>query len=63
MLLLKETAGKTAKYHGLNGLKEIMELTGQSAETLRNWFLKKPLLFQIVVVGCLALREGGKNEI
>ena len=57
MLILKETAGKTAKYHGLNGLKEIVELTGQSAETLRNWFINKPLLFQIVVAGCLALRD------
>ena len=78
MLLLKKTAGKTAKYHGLNGLKEITELTGQSVETLRNWFLKKPLLFHVVLVGCLMLRdckkasvvsgclelrEGGQNEI
>jgi len=57
MLLLKETAGKTAKYHGLNGLKEMTERTGQSVETLRNWFLKKPLLFQVVLAGCLALRD------
>lgn len=57
MLLLKETAGKTAKYHGLNGLKEMMQRTGQSAENLRNWFLHKPLLFQAVLAGCLALRE------
>jgi hypothetical protein len=57
MLLLKETAGKTAKYHGLNGLKEMTELTGQSVETLRNWFINKPLLFQTVVAGCLALRD------
>lgn len=57
MLILRETAGKTAKYHGLNGLKEMTELTGQSAETLRNWFINKPLLFQVVVAGCLALRD------
>lgn len=57
MLILKETAGKTAKFHGLNGLKEMRERTGQSAENLRNWFLHKPLLFNVILAGCLALRE------
>jgi len=46
------TASKQAKEAGLKSLLQVAELTGQSTQTLNNWFNHKPELFGIVLLGC-----------
>lgn len=46
------TASKQAKEFGLKSLTQVSELTGQSLQTLTNWFNHKPELFKIVLLGC-----------
>jgi len=46
------TASKAAKAANLKGLKQVSELTGQSTQTLINWFNDKPELFEVVLLGC-----------
>jgi hypothetical protein len=48
------TASKQAKELGLKSLTQVSELTGQSLQTLTNWFNDKPELFEIVLFGCKA---------
>lgn len=48
------TASKQAKELGLKSLTQVGELTGQSLQTLTNWFNDKPELFNIVLLGCKA---------
>ncbi len=48
------TASKQAKELGLNSLTQVSELTGQSLQTLTNWFNDKPELFEIILLGCLS---------
>jgi hypothetical protein len=47
------TASKKAKELGLKSLAQVSELTGQSPQTLINWFNDKPELFNIVLLGCV----------
>ena len=46
------TASKQAKELGLKSLTQVSELTGQSLQTLTNWFNHKPELFNVVLLGC-----------
>lgn len=48
------TASKQAKELGLKSLTQVSELTGQSLQTLTNWFNDKPELFYVVLLGCKA---------
>ena len=48
------TASKQAKELGLKSLTQVSELTGQSLQTLTNWFNDKPELFEVVLLGCAA---------
>ena len=52
------TASKQAKELGLKSLTQVSELTGQSLQTLTNWFNDKPELFKVVLLGCVALNYG-----
>ncbi len=47
------TPAKRCKEIGLNGLKEVIEATGQSQQCLDNWFKNKPELFEIIIKGVL----------
>lgn len=47
------TASKQAKELGLKSLTQVSELTGQSLQTLTNWFNDKPELFSVVLLGCV----------
>ena len=49
------TASKQAKELGLKSLTQVSELTGQSLQTLTNWFNHKPELFNVVLIGCVQL--------
>lgn len=59
------TPSKQAKELGLKSLTQVSELTGQSLQTLTNWFNDKPELFEIVLLGCVGklklLKEAGEN--
>lgn len=48
------TPSKIAKEYGLKSLLQVQQLTGQSAQTLINWHRDKPVLFQIVLLGCIS---------
>jgi len=47
------TPSQQAKAAGLKNLRQVQQLTGQSAQTLGNWAKHKPELFRIVLIGCL----------
>ncbi len=48
------TPSQQAKAAGLKNLRQVQQLTGQSAQTLTNWHRDKPELFKIVIRGCVA---------
>ena len=52
------TASKQAKELGLKSLTQVSKLTGQSPQTLINWFNDKPDLFEVVLLGCVAKGKG-----
>lgn len=52
------TASKQAKGLGLKSLTQVSELTGQSLQTLTNWFNYKPKLFEVVLLGALIKSKG-----
>jgi predicted GIY-YIG superfamily endonuclease len=52
-----ETPAQQAKAAGLKSLSTVSELTGVSLQTLGNWHKNKPQLFQVVLMGCVAVKE------
>lgn len=50
------TASKAAKAAGLKGLSQMADITGQSPQTLTNWFKNKPQLFDVVLNGCRMMK-------
>ncbi len=57
------TASKQAKELGLKSLTQVSELTGQSLQTLTNWFNDKPELFEVVLLGCVAKGKDQHDNI
>ena len=55
------TASEQAKAAGLKNLKQVAEMTGVRANTLHNWHRRKPLLFTVVLIGCVKLMEREQN--
>jgi hypothetical protein len=53
--MINMTPSKQAKELGLKSLTQVSELTGQSLQTLTNWFNDKPELFNVVLIGCVQL--------
>ena len=51
------TPSQQAKDAGLNSLSELCEITGQSAQTLSNWFKDKPSLFKTVLIGASVIKN------
>ena len=49
-----KAASQAAKAAGFINLKQIQEISGESQQTLDNWFKKQPLRFEIVLLGCAA---------
>lgn len=57
------TAAQQAKAEGLKNLSVVSKLTGQSVQTLNNWFNNKQKLFEIVLLGCRAkLNKSEKHD-
>ena len=55
--IIAMSAANYAKQAGLSSLKEVIERTGQSRQTLQNWYEDKPALFEVVIAGCVALKQ------
>ena len=47
-----KTASQAAKAAGFINLKKVQEISGESQQTLGNWFKKQPLRFEIILLGC-----------
>ena len=48
------TPSQQAKELGCKSLKEVSDMTGVSVQTLINWHKSKPILFEVLVIGCHA---------
>lgn len=46
--------------HGLTGLDEMSELSGTPRRTLADWYKARPVLFDVVAMGC-AQKKGKKK--
>ena len=59
-----DSPAKYAKSQGLKSMFVVSEMTGQSLQTLSNWYHneKKRELFKVVIAGCFALQEAKKEE-
>ena len=57
-----KTAAKQAKAAGLKSLNEASEISGVSVRTLNDWHKNKPLLFRVVIAGCIAINPQPTEE-
>ena len=57
------TASKQAKELGLKSLTQVSELTGQSLQTLTNWYNDKSELFEVVLLGCVVKHDSMNKQI
>jgi|TARA_R110000764_G_scaffold225876_1_gene315553 hypothetical protein len=48
------SASKKAKKYGFKNLTQVQAISGESQQTLGNWYRFKPLRFEIVLLGCAA---------
>jgi hypothetical protein len=51
------TPAQQAKAEGLKSLSQVSQMTGVSLQTLTNWHRNKPLLFAVVLAGCVSKAE------
>jgi hypothetical protein len=51
------TPSEQAKRAGLDSLAQVSRISSVQQRTLINWHKKKPQLFQVVVMGCVAVKE------
>jgi len=56
------TASQTVKRAGFESLKQVSEITGQSHQTLGNWYKNKRQLFNIVILGCQTLVDSQHRQ-
>lgn len=56
------TASQTVKRAGFQSLKQVSEITGQSHQTLGNWYKNKRNLFDIVILGCQTLVDSQHRQ-
>ena len=47
---------EVVKEFGLDSVKQLSEITEQSPQTLKNWYLYKQKLFKVVLAGARALK-------
>ena len=46
------TASQAAKAAGFINLEQVQEISGESQQTLGNWFRRQPLRFELILLGC-----------
>lgn len=52
-------ASQKAKAAGLKSLDELVEISGESRQTLNNWHNKKPVKFELVLKGAIVKKLEG----
>ncbi|MBM96030.1 MAG: hypothetical protein CMI09_09325 [Oceanospirillaceae bacterium] len=57
------TPSERCKRAGLSGLKELVQITEQSEQTLINWASKKSILFDVLVKGAAATKIESEKRI
>lgn len=57
LFMAKITPSQQCKQAGLKSLAEVSRLTNVCQPTLYNWFKNKPELFNVVIAGCVALKD------
>ena len=62
-MAIVKTAAREAKRAGLYNLTEASKITGESLNTLNNWFKseKKNRLFYVVLAGCVSIKKEQKD--
>lgn len=55
------SASKKAKKAGLKSLTEVAEITGDTPQNLSNYSKKKPKLYDVILLGCMADKEAKKH--
>lgn len=53
----RQGASDYAKRNGMPSLEAVSRLTGQSRQTLNNWYHDKPELFIVVIAGAVQLNK------
>jgi len=51
------TASQVAKHYGCKNLKEVSEISEVSSTTLCHWYHEKRNLFEVVVLGSVAIKQ------
>jgi hypothetical protein len=51
------TPSKQCKSEGLDSLSELVRITGVSERTLINWHKNKHVLFDVVVIGAVRIKN------
>ena len=54
------TPSKQCKSSGLDSLAELVRITGVQERTIINWHKNKPILFSVVILGAVAIKN---NEV
>jgi len=59
---MKLTASRKVKDGGLKNLNEMASITGESRQSLNNWFKLRPQRFELLLIGCIAMKMEALNE-
>ncbi len=55
---------EAAKKAGFKNLAQVARISSVSYQTLQNWFINKPVLFEVVLKGCAEkVKEGKKGDL
>ena len=57
----KNGLSSIAKSHGVT-VAQVMQISGQSRQTLQNWAMAKPALVAVVAAGVRALLKNDENK-
>ncbi len=57
------TPAEYCRIQGLEGLMDLEASTGQSRQTLQNWYKNKLALFKVVVAGTVTQKEQEDEEL
>jgi len=60
---MKPTASRKAKDYGLKNLNEMVAMTGESRQSLVNWFNLRPQRFELLLIGCIVKKMETHKEV
>lgn len=59
---MKKSLLQTVREYGIFEVKDVVEATGQSRQTLQNWLKDKPKLLTLVLAGIKATTKTGEQK-